>query len=84
MPQGSCCVRLKSHVSTSHASPLLGGVQTADDVYNHLTDKQLGQHTGGWYIGGHTNPEPPVAQDPAARQRLWKLMQQQTGASYNE
>ena len=61
---------------------LLCGVQTADDVYNHISDNTLAQRTGNWYMSGHIHPQPPVAQDPAARQRLWKLMQQQTGASF--
>lgn len=57
-------------------------MQGADDVFNLATGKALGQQTGKFFAGHGMVPPPAVAQDQAARQRLWKVMEKQTGASY--
>ena len=62
----------------------MSAVQKADDVFNYATSSELGQSSGNYYVDGHLEPhaQPPIAQNPDARKRLWKLMQQQTGAQY--
>lgn len=57
-------------------------VQTADDVFNLATSKELGQQTGCFIAGSGILQMPAIARDSAARQHLWRLMTEQTGALY--
>ena len=57
-------------------------MQSADDVFKLAVSKELGQQTGGFFAGGGIVQMPTIARDAAARQRLWRVMTEQTGASY--
>lgn len=59
-------------------------MQSADDVFKLATSKELGQQTGGFFAGGGIVQMPAIAMDAAARQRLWRVMTEQTGASYQQ
>ena len=59
-------------------------MQSADDVFKLATSKELGQQTGRFFAGSGTVQMPAVAKDAAARQRLWQVMTEQTGASYQQ
>jgi len=52
-------------------------------VFNLATGKALGQQTGKFFAGHGVLQSPAIAQDKSARQRLWKIMEEQTGATYS-
>lgn len=59
-------------------------MQSADDVFKLATSPQLGQQTGKFYDGHGLVQMPAIAKDASARQRLWKIMTEQTKASYSQ
>ena len=59
-------------------------MQSADDVYKLAISPELGQQTGQFYAGHGPVQMPAIANDAAARRRLWKTMKEQTGASYSQ
>ena len=59
-------------------------MQSADDVFKLATSKELGQQTGCFFAGGGIVQMPAIGKDAAARQRLWTVMTEQTGALYQQ
>ena len=59
-------------------------MQSADDVFKLVSSKELGQQTGGFFADGGSVQMPAITKDAAARQRLWRVMTEQTGAFYQQ
>lgn len=55
-------------------------MQSADDVFKLTTSTQLGQQTGRFFAGRGPVQMSAIAKNASARQRLWKIMTEQTNA----
>jgi len=57
-------------------------LQDANFEYQLATDPQLAKETGKYYVEGSQSRSPSASHDPSVRKRLWRIMAEQTGASY--
>lgn len=54
-------------------------IADADDELWVATAPELERVTGQYFVGKRKRSMPPVVRDASARQRLWTLLEQQTG-----
>ncbi|DBA70502.1 TPA: hypothetical protein ACH3X2_011903 [Trebouxia sp. C0005] len=57
-------------------------IKDANFEYQLATDPSLAKETGKYYVDGSQSRSPTVSHDPSVRKRLWRIMAEQTGASY--
>lgn len=65
----------------THPTPTLR--QDANYELKAATDPSLAGVSGAYLVGGRESRAPAVAHDAAAQQRLWALLEQQTGAVWS-
>jgi len=57
-------------------------LQDANFEFQLATDPRLAKETGKYYVEGSQSRSPSASHDPSVRKRLWRIMAEQTGASY--
>uniref|UniRef100_A0A383VGD2 Uncharacterized protein n=1 Tax=Tetradesmus obliquus TaxID=3088 RepID=A0A383VGD2_TETOB len=87
--QGSSVTANTLDPGTVNTKMLLAGwgrigieVGSANNTFKLLTDPNVAEVTGGYFISHRKSRPPSIAVDPLVQQQLWQLWQQQTGASY--
>lgn len=58
-------------------------MQDANYEFKLATDPALAGVSGCYYVGGRQSRSPGPAYDAAARQRLWRVLEEQTGARWS-
>ena len=56
--------------------------QDANDEFFLASSPSVAAVTGKYYVGSRPRGMPALASDPAARRRLWDILERQTGAKY--
>lgn len=67
-----------SHHLCEHAHTM----QDANYEYKLATDPSLAETTGQYFVGGRQSRSPSESHDQTIRQKLWKIMEEQTGITY--
>ncbi|WIA23484.1 hypothetical protein OEZ85_000229 [Tetradesmus obliquus] len=87
--QGSSVTANTLDPGTVNTKMLLAGwgrigidIGSANNTFKLLTDPNVADITGGYFISHRKSSPPSIAEDPLVQQQLWQLWQQQTGASY--
>lgn len=57
-------------------------VQEADDEFWGVADPEVGRVTGKYYVNRKARLSPGVSYDKEMQERLWQLLEEQTGAHY--
>jgi hypothetical protein len=57
-------------------------VSTANHTYDLATSEALRSASGEYYVGGRVARPPSVAEDAQLQERLWRIWEQQTGATF--
>lgn len=57
--------------------------QDANYELKAATDPALASTSGEYFVGGRLARPPSIARDKAAQQRLWRLLEEQTGAQWS-
>ena len=57
-------------------------MQDANYEYKLATDPSLAETTGQYFTGGRQSRSPSESHDQTIRQKLWKIMEEQTGITY--
>ena len=63
--------------------PTCAGLQAANYELQAASDPALSGVSGAYFVGGRQTRAPAVAYDAAAQQRLWRLLEEQTGARWS-
>ena len=68
----------------THLDRLYNALQDANDEYKMLTDPAMDNVTGQYRVSHRPRSMARVAEDKATRDRLWKTLEEQTGAQWPE
>jgi hypothetical protein len=58
-------------------------VKEANYELKAATDPALAGTSGEYFVGGRIARPPSIARDKAEQQRLWRLLEEQTGAKWS-